>query len=682
MPDSNSKKILDLLKNPKSGTKDSASKKDPETVVLGKIYNFLVKDREEKSKRQIEVNRIQQQSDIQEEFTPQPVTDNGVSPSATPAPKNKDKDGGGMFGGLALLGIVAAGAGVFIFSKEIQEKIDELKNLFEESTWMDAFHKFEELFDFSDMAEKLGINELFDLGEDISEEVEEGAELSGFDEKQLNILTEGGKTMLSEEEFKQIQSQHKELEGKSFTDVGANITAQGFKAKDIQKQLGTTDIAQTYAAEKLGVESTKKLYAASDTASAADILPEAAKSQRDIFYDESGKARTVAQVRERFAQQTSGRPTGTVEEILATIRNRESGNNYNKKNPSGSASGAYQFIDDTWQSLSKTVPGAEQYAHAKDAPPAIQDAVARKYVTDILKKSGGDITAVPRVWYSGNLQGKMSAKALAANKGYTVQRYVEHWMQDYQKVSGKGGGMGHARDTGLVSTQVSPSIPELQAPTSTGGNISGLQFAPGVDPGISAAISEKMRAIQNVFGKRLVITSGFRSPERNSKVGGAKNSAHMRGNAVDISTNGMSTDDKVRLIQVASAIGIGGIGVYSSGALHFDVESRRAWGDDFHLSTLPQWASGVIAGHLQGKYLGSLQNIQSIEQTATSTTPTVQSPQNIPAQERKPSSKTNNTVVINQNQVNTSITKRNMDISSPYKDLKPQDIINAGIRGY
>lgn len=681
MPEPNSKKILDLLKNPKSGTKGSASKKDPETVVLGKIYNFLIKDREEKTKRQIEVNRIQKQSDIQEEFTPQTVSPDGI-PSATPAPK-KDKKDNGMFGGLALLGIVAAGAGVFVFSDEIKEKIDELKNLFEESTWMDAFHKFEELFDFSDMAEKLGINEFFDLGEDISQEVEEAAEISGFDEKQLNILTEGGKTMLSEEEFKQIQSQHKELEGKSFTDVEANIAAQGFKAKDIQQQLGTTDIAQTYAAEKLGVETTKKLYAASDTASAADIAPEVAKSQRDIFYDESGKARTVAQVKERFAQQTSGRPTGTVEEILATIRNRESSNNYaSPGRPGRTASGAYQFIDDTWQSLSKTVPGAEQYAHASDAPPAIQDAVARKYVTDILKKSGNDITAVPRVWYTGNLQGKLSAKALAANKGYTVERYVEHWMQDYQKVSGKGGGMGHARDTGLVSTQVSPSIPELQAPTSTGGNISGLQFAPGVDPGISAAISNKMRAIQNVFGKRLVITSGFRSPERNSKVGGAKNSAHMRGNAVDISTNGMSTDEKVKLIQVASAIGIGGIGVYTSGALHFDIEGRRAWGDDYHLTSLPQWASGVIAGHLQGKYLGSLQNIQSIEQSVTSTTPTVQSPQNIPTPERKPSSKTNNTVVIQQNQVNTSITKRNMDISSPYKDLKPQDIINAGIRGY
>ena len=301
-------------------------------------------------------------------------------------------------------------------------------------------------FNFDDLLEKLGF-------EDISESVEKGAKIADFDASDLNKLTQGGATLLGEEEFKQIQSQHKELEGKSFTDAEANIAAQGFKAKDIQQQLGTTDLAQTFAAEKIGVESTKKLYQAPETASAADVLPELAKTQKDMFYDESGKARTVGQVRERFAQQVTGRPTGTVEEILATIRNRESSNNYTKKNPSGSASGAYQFIDSTWQTLSKTVPGAEQYAHAKDAPPEIQDAVARKYVSDILRKSGGDITAVPRVWYSGNLQGKMSAEALAANKGYTVDRYVQHWMQDYQKVSGKGGGMGPSYTTGLTSTQ-------------------------------------------------------------------------------------------------------------------------------------------------------------------------------------------------------------------------------------
>ena len=220
-------------------------------------------------------------------------------------------------------------------------------------------------------------------------------------------------------------------------------------------------------------------------------------------------------------------------------------------------------------------------------------------------------------------------------------------------------------------------------PTATGGNVGGLEFAPGVNTNIGAAISGKMRVIQNVFGKKLTITSGFRSPERNAKVGGAKNSAHMRGNAVDISTGGMSTDDKIKLIQIASAVGIGGIGVYSGGALHFDVEGRRSWGDDFHMRTLPQWAAGVIAGHLQGKYLGSLQNIQPVEQSPSMTTPTQQTRSTIPSQERKmTSSGGGNTVIVNQNQAAVSVVKKQINPSNEFRDLAPLDIINSGIRGY
>ena len=74
-----------------------------------------------------------------------------------------------------------------------------------------------------------------------------------------------------------------------------------------------------------------------------------------------------------------------IEQIMATIRARESGGgkpegNYTAKNSSSSASGAYQFIDDTWKLLTKKYNVGTEYKRAADAPKQVQDEVARKYI--------------------------------------------------------------------------------------------------------------------------------------------------------------------------------------------------------------------------------------------------------------------------------------------------------------
>lgn len=120
-----------------------------------------------------------------------------------------------------------------------------------------------------------------------------------------------------------------------------------------------------------------------------------------------------------------------VEKILATIRTRESGGNYGAQNPGGSASGAYQFIDSTWNSLTSKYSIGTGYPKAKLAPPEIQDAVAAAYVQDILKEAGGDVSKVPLAWYTGNIRGQMSASAVAANNGLTPQQYQSKWMETY-----------------------------------------------------------------------------------------------------------------------------------------------------------------------------------------------------------------------------------------------------------
>ena len=62
--------------------------------------------------------------------------------------------------------------------------------------------------------------------------------------------------------------------------------------------------------------------------------------------------------------------------FLACVRRHESGGNYRAENPVSTASGAYQFLDSTWQTMSARA-GHRGWGHAASAPPAVQDAVAQ-----------------------------------------------------------------------------------------------------------------------------------------------------------------------------------------------------------------------------------------------------------------------------------------------------------------
>ncbi len=125
-----------------------------------------------------------------------------------------------------------------------------------------------------------------------------------------------------------------------------------------------------------------------------------------------------------MAQQSSP----DVDQILSTIRQVESSNNYGAQAKGSSASGAYQFIDSTWQASTKKFGLGTEYARAKDAPPEVQDAVAAFAVRDILNRTGNDVTKVPLVWYTGNPEGRMTEDALRANQGLTPDKYQQKWL--------------------------------------------------------------------------------------------------------------------------------------------------------------------------------------------------------------------------------------------------------------
>jgi methyl-accepting chemotaxis protein len=143
--------------------------------------------------------------------------------------------------------------------------------------------------------------------------------------------------------------------------------------------------------------------------------------------------------------------------ILKTIRSRESGGNYSIHSKSSSASGAYQFTDSTWRSMTKKFGIGSQYGSAADAPAEIQDKVAAAYVGDILQQAHGDVSKVPLAWYTGNIQGKISASALAANKGLTPETYQRNWMSTFNKFGGgavAGGGAATADATSNSTSEI------------------------------------------------------------------------------------------------------------------------------------------------------------------------------------------------------------------------------------
>ena len=138
--------------------------------------------------------------------------------------------------------------------------------------------------------------------------------------------------------------------------------------------------------------------------------------------------------------------TVNIDAILATIRQMESGNNYTVVTSGGSdACGAYQYISSTWQAMFDRAlaagylpAGTPKTARACQAPPAVQDAVARYDVTSFLNSVGGNVALVPLHWYypaAISSWPKMFDYVPPGNS-ISLGNYQTNWMKTYAKISG------------------------------------------------------------------------------------------------------------------------------------------------------------------------------------------------------------------------------------------------------
>lgn len=82
----------------------------------------------------------------------------------------------------------------------------------------------------------------------------------------------------------------------------------------------------------------------------------------------------------------------------------------------------------------------------------------------------------------------------------------------------------------------------------------------------SSFVREKLQAIRDHFGKPVLINSAYRTESYNKKVGGAKNSYHMKGMAFDIRISGVDLDT---ICKYAQSIGVLGIIRYNT-FVHID----------------------------------------------------------------------------------------------------------------
>ena len=91
-------------------------------------------------------------------------------------------------------------------------------------------------------------------------------------------------------------------------------------------------------------------------------------------------------------------------------------------------------------------------------------------------------------------------------------------------------------------------------------------------------LARNLEVLRTAIGKSITITSGYRSPKYNAKIGGVKDSQHLRGTAADIKVKGMTPKEVALVIEgliESKKMKQGGIGIYPSW-VHYDIRGIKA----------------------------------------------------------------------------------------------------------
>lgn len=90
-------------------------------------------------------------------------------------------------------------------------------------------------------------------------------------------------------------------------------------------------------------------------------------------------------------------------------------------------------------------------------------------------------------------------------------------------------------------------------------------------------LAEQLQVLREHLGRSITILSGYRSAAHNLKIGGAKESFHVKGMAADIQVSGMTPAQVAQEIEKLIKEGKmkqGGVGIYSTW-IHYDFRGKR-----------------------------------------------------------------------------------------------------------
>lgn len=94
---------------------------------------------------------------------------------------------------------------------------------------------------------------------------------------------------------------------------------------------------------------------------------------------------------------------------------------------------------------------------------------------------------------------------------------------------------------------------------------------------VNPSLVDGLQKLRDKTGRSITILSGYRCPEHNRKVGGAKLSQHPQGTAADITIEGLNEVEMVLAAEQIPEFRTGGIGFYPGrGFAHVDVRGSRA----------------------------------------------------------------------------------------------------------